>query len=152
MVVHEQEDSQVGMKYQIAPEYRAIVVVGIGHVAVEEEMLFYKNLLAEPAFNNDYSFLIDYTRKEDELISADDIWQLAKFSNQQKTTFSTRGKVAVITPRDLAFGLARMHQAYAKEEDPEYRLFRDEEGALKWLGIPMSLLEEVRSCPEKSLG
>lgn len=139
------------MKYHIVPEYCAIVVVAVGHVTVEKEILFYKNLLDDPALEGGYSFLIDYTRKEDELSSADDIRRLAIFSKQQKTAFTTRGKVAVIASRALTFGLARMHQLHADlDDDQEYRLFRDEDDALKWLGLPMSLLEEVRNSLRES--
>ena len=58
---------------------------------------------------------------------------------------NVNSKIAVLAPRDITYGFARMYQVYSGESNDNYRIFRDAQEAVDWLGIPMSVLEKARA-------
>ena len=45
------------------------------------------------------------------------------------------GKLAIIAPRDLLFGMARMYEILRDGSPVEVRVFRDRDEARSWLGL-----------------
>jgi hypothetical protein len=62
--------------------------------------------------------------------SLNDNDELAEYG---KSKFSIPSKAAVIAPKDLTFGLARVHDVYREDEFLKQRIFRTEQEALAWL-------------------
>ena len=55
------------------------------------------------------------------------------------------GKIAIIAPQNVNFGLSRMHQLLSESKIPnEIYVFRDIQAALKWLDKEISVdIEEI---------
>jgi hypothetical protein len=52
-----------------------------------------------------------------------------------------RPRVAVVAPKDLSFGLARMYDAFADSIPWNFVVFRAMDAALAWLGLPEDLMD-----------
>ncbi|GAB6907784.1 hypothetical protein DESC_370019 [Desulfosarcina cetonica] len=141
----------MGIRYKIIPGYSVVVVVQDGYIIDEKKISFYKKLIENSEIESGYAFLVDHTNAKGELLSSDAIQPLAEFSKQMKTIYNLHGKAAIIAPRDITYGLTRMYQAYADEIEDNNQVFRDAQKAVDWLGIPMSVLEEVRNSNEEDL-
>lgn len=64
-----------------------------------------------------------------------------------------RPKIAVIAPKDLSFGMARMFEAFSDTVPFNFGVFREIDAALAWLGVPENLLEDLEHAtpPEDTL-
>jgi len=120
---------------------RRVVFVYAEGLLTDTEMLNYqRNVWSAPAVTG-YDELIDMTTVTDvEPYSPDGIKQLATgAARTDSQTLSQR--LAIVAPHDLAFGLARMYQAY-REASPaatkQVVVFRDRAAALQWLGLDES--------------
>ena len=59
--------------------------------------------------------------------------ELRQLAESGKTKFMFPSKVAIVAPKDLAYGLSRIYEVYRKQEQTETRVFRTEKEALEWL-------------------
>lgn len=59
--------------------------------------------------------------------------EIEKIGQYAKKKWPEPAKTAVVTPDDLSFGLARMHDVFREQEGVESRVFRTEREALNWL-------------------
>jgi hypothetical protein len=119
--------------YRILPEQRLIVLCLWGVTPVEEVLKLSQNMRSNPDFSQSYDVIVDNTHLERQYTS-EEIRRLA--ATRSKTKGSPPIKVATIAPADLAYGMSRMYQMIADDdENPvEMRVFRDTSSALTWLG------------------
>jgi hypothetical protein len=68
----------------------------------------------------------------------------AEFVEQTFSKSSTIPKVAVVAPKDLSFGLARMYQVFANSVPWNFVVFRAMDAALAWLRVPEDLMNRNR--------
>jgi len=56
---------------------------------------------------------------------------------KQHTGKRKEGKTAIVGPKDIEYGLARMYEAYTGFENLpyEYKIFKDVDEAKEWLGV-----------------
>lgn len=59
--------------------------------------------------------------------------ELEKIGHHGKAIWPVPSKAAIVTPDDLSFGLARMHDVFREQEGVENRVFRTEREAMVWL-------------------
>ena len=102
-------------------------VQATGEVNDTELMDLSASLRQEAAFILGYSILCDCSALTKVSISAGQIELLAKTA-RSRTNF-----VAVIAPRSVAFGLARMYQIIADPEGARISVFAGMEEAMAWL-------------------
>ncbi len=141
----------MGIRFKIVPEHHVVVIVQVGHISQEKKISFYKALIEDSRMETGYVFLVDYTNAESEVVSSDDVKCLAEFSKKWDMTYHMRGKTAIIATGDIVYGMTRMYQAYA-DSDENHQVFRDAQTAVDWLGIQMSVLEEVRNNTKEVFG
>jgi hypothetical protein len=93
--------------------------------------------------------LIDLRGAAGAEVTSNGLISLATFSVSQKERF--RGtRCAIVADRDLAFGLAKMYEAYSKGEGipVERKVFREFDEACKWLGIdPGDIKKRLKHSP-----
>ena len=51
------------------------------------------------------------------------------------------GKTAIVAPRDVDYGISRMHQAYMADFPWEFEVFRSIDDACGWLGVELDATE-----------
>ncbi|MBU1219438.1 hypothetical protein KKF34_15945 [Myxococcota bacterium] len=65
--------------------------------------------------------------------------EIQKVASLCKAKWPVPSKVAIVTPNDHSFGLARMHDVYREQEGVETRVFRTEIEAIVWLSNDNSM-------------
>ena len=63
-------------------------------------------------------------------LSSDELLEMASVAKSRDLPDS-RG--AMLAPRDLNFGMSRMHQVFRKSDNISLRVFRDEKEAIAWV-------------------
>jgi len=80
-----------------------------------------------------YSVFADYSDAILKL-SNDDIYEMAKRRKSIKDTHE-KVNIAVFCKKDLVFGIGRMYEMLLEKDKYNVMIFRNQEDALKWLGI-----------------
>ena len=78
--------------------------------------------------------LVDYRTIESIIISPEEADIIARRKDELNNKFSNE-RCAFISPGDLTFGTARVHQALVESVDINTAVFRNIEEALEWLDI-----------------
>ncbi len=133
------------IKYRILPEYKLVVFCSWGVTPVEDVMEMSKRLRIDPDFVPSYDGIFDNTRLEHHYTSE----EMRMLAERRMEKNPSNGRLAVISPDDVVFGMSRMHQLISEDNSPvQINVFRDAESALKWLnktGIDIeSILKEIR--------
>ncbi len=116
--------------YRILPEQKLIAMCNWGKTTVEEIMKFSQDLRNDPDFSQSYDAILDNTHSES-VFSYDDI---EKLSIQRVDTSKPGGRLAIVAPADISFGMSRMHEIVTEFKSPyKIYVFRDAFSALKWL-------------------
>ena len=128
------------LKTRIDHDRRVVIVYGEGLLTDAEILDYQRTVWSDPAVTG-YNELVDMTKVTDvRPYSPSGIKQFAiGVARTDAQTLSER--LAIVAPNDLAFGLARMYQAY-REISPaatkQVAVFRDRASALQWLGLEES--------------
>ncbi len=126
--------------YSTHPEHNLIILVHTGIIPDEEFLTFYKGLYqSDPSFTS-MDHLVDLREADSSPRSSDVLHKFADFMQPFFESLTTRPKVAVVAPRDLSFGLARMYEALADAIPWDFTVFRNTDTALAWLGLPENLM------------
>jgi hypothetical protein len=118
---------EMPFSFHVDESMKVLHVEAIGEVNDTELMDLSARLRQEPAFVSGYPILCDCSALTAVSISSSLIESLARAA-RSRTNF-----VAVIAPRPVAFGLARMYQIFS---DPEYERIHVFDGvvdAMAWL-------------------
>lgn len=81
-------------------------------------------------FQADYSQLYDFTDVTKLELNSDFLRHLSRNS-----PFAVTARRAVVVASDEAFGLARMFQLVSDRDSSVFRIFRDRDAAVEWLGV-----------------
>lgn len=68
-------------------------------------------------------------------ISSESIRKAARSVGEHVNSRLKEGKLAIVAPRDLFFGMARMYEILRSESPVEVRVFRERGEAESWLGL-----------------
>jgi hypothetical protein len=131
------------IRLRAIPEHRVTVFTHTGSVPDDEFLSFYKAAYEERQFDVSMDHLVDLREADSSLRSPEALRVLADSMTPYMREVRSEPKVAVIAPRVLSFGLARMYEAYAQVVPWEFVVFRDPEAACAWLGLPEELTREI---------
>ena len=87
-------------------------------------------VLADPDFDPHFSQIWDFQGVEDVEVSSETLRLLA-----ESKSYSAESKRAVVAPRDVLYGMARMFQMLHEEAPEAFRVFRTSDEARAWLGL-----------------
>lgn len=124
---HEIRVIEMPFLFHVDESTRVFHVQAIGEVNDVELMDLSGRLQQEVAFVSEYPILCDCSALTAVLISSSLIESLAKAARSRKNF------VAVIAPRAVAFGLARMYQIFSDPEDARIHVFARAKEARAWL-------------------
>ncbi|UCG53264.1 MAG: hypothetical protein JSW58_06845, partial [Candidatus Latescibacterota bacterium] len=97
------------IKYHLRPDERLAVFVHVGAVTDDEFLSFYKALYEETRIDKSFNLLVDLRQTESSARSTAALDELADLMRGQFVSTIARPKVAVVAPKDISFGLARMY-------------------------------------------
>jgi hypothetical protein len=112
-----------------------IRTTGSGRVSGDDLVTYYHRLRSHPDFRGDLNEIFDLSDVTDAAVDADDVRRLSGVTEE----FTRRGvavRVAIVAPRDLEFGLARMYEMLQSQSLNEVRVFRDRADAEAWIFGP----------------
>jgi hypothetical protein len=106
-----------------------------GRVTGDELVAYYHRLRSHPDFRSSLNEIFDLTDVTEANVDGADVRRLSGVTEE----FTVRGvavKVAIIAPRDLEFGLARMYEMLQSRSRNDVRVFRDRAEAEGWIFAP----------------
>jgi hypothetical protein len=128
--------------YFIREDHSVILSIHIGVVSDEELITSYSVIYKDARFSTKYRWLVDLSAAESRVRSITALHTMVTVSQEPYEGVSTP-RAAVIAPRDISFGLARMYEGLSRPVPKELRVFRDAQEAVEWLGIPLAVLNEA---------
>lgn len=129
------------ISFKTKPEYNLIIQTHIGRIPDDEFLSFYKDLYCDDSFDRSINQLVDLRETDSSPRSSEVLGEFAEFIGAALVGVTTRPKVAVVAPKDLSFGLARMYEALTDTVPWDFMVFRTIDTALAWLGLPEDLVE-----------
>ena len=126
--------------HRVYTEHNLIVLVHMGRIPDEEFLEFYKKLYESDISIARMNHLVDLREADSSPRSSNVLHQFADFMQSSLEGLTTGPKVAVVAPKDLSFGLARMYEAFADTIPWNFTVFRAIDEALTWLGLPQDFI------------
>jgi hypothetical protein len=102
-------------------------------VTVQDIVQYLESLKANPAFEPDFSELVDLTQ----VMSSEVDFQAAMMLAHDVDPFSRKARRAFVAPRAATFGTVRMYQM-ARGDEGSIAVFRTMDEAKHWLNIEQS--------------
>jgi hypothetical protein len=132
------------IEFDARPENNLLILVHAGTTTDEEFQAFYRSLFESGSIDPSMNLLVDLREADSSPRSPEVLNQFAEFVEQTFSKSSTIPKVAVVAPKDLSFGLARMYQVFANSVPWNFVVFRAMDAALAWLRVPEDLMNRNR--------
>ena len=120
-----------------------MICVHTGSVLDDEFIIYYKSMVESDMFATATNFLIDLRQTDSSPRSGDVLRQFANYMKLRLADAGTYQKVAVIAPKDVSFGLARMYEFFADSIPWDFVVFRSVDAALAWLRASDDLLDDL---------
>jgi hypothetical protein len=143
--VHTLKEIMMPVHYTVDSELQVVFLIHLGDVDDDEALAATERLRLDPQVTPEHSYFVDLRDARSELRSTAVLRRLAEQSKQWRGNPSSNSRVAVLAPRDIAYGLARMFEVYTDAAETNFSVFRDLNEAADWLGIPISAIEKVRA-------
>ena len=122
----------MGLTYTIDRQRRLLTTVWTGTVTGEDMVALYLEIFALPDFDGGFDELVDLSQAKIVELTADHMQRA--IAARLRRFGKARTRTAVIAPKDVQFGKARMYNAYSDmAEGEDVMPFRDRAEALAWL-------------------
>ena len=140
--------------YRLRSDEKLVILVHRGIVTDEEFLSFYRILYEDNRFDKSFDLLVDLRQTESASRSAEALSEFAEFIRNHFSNTTAGPKVAVVAPKDISFGLARMYEALSGDVPFEFAVFRTSDEALSRLGMSENLIDDLdgEPRPENSPG
>ena len=122
-------------------EHNLIIITHKGVISDNEFLEFYSRFFQSDTLGSSKKLLIDLREADSNQRSTGTLHQFAGFVRKQLKDPKVKPKVAVVAPKSLSYGLARMYQSYADSVPWEFVVFRAVDAALAWLNVPEDIIE-----------
>ncbi|UCG87688.1 MAG: hypothetical protein JSW71_03830 [Gemmatimonadota bacterium] len=116
------------------PSKERVVLTGRGDLVAADITETLARLYDDSQFRTGMSTLADF-RGARAAVSGDNIRTIMNFVSRN-LEWRGKGNCAVVTDRQVDYGMARMAQAYMEPIGIEAMVFREMEDAERWLGAP----------------
>jgi len=118
------------------PEHNMAIFVHTGRVPDDEFLAFYKSFFESDTFKPSMNLLVDLRETNSSSRRPEALLHFAEFVEAKLADITASTKVAVVAPKDLSFGLARMYEVLSDSVHWNFVVFRAMDAALAWLGLP----------------
>jgi len=126
-------------------EQQVVFVIHLGLVDDDEVLTLNERIRVDPRVKSGFSIFVDLREARSELRTTEALKRLAEQSRQWLRDPTSNSRLAVLAPRDISYGLARMFGTFSDAAENQFCVFRDLHTAADWLGIPVSSIEKARS-------
>ena len=123
----------------VRPEHNLVIFVHTGRVPDDEFLTFYKSFFESDTFKPPMNLLVDLRETNSSSRSPEVLLRFAESVEAKLADITANTKVAVVAPKDLSFGLARMYEILSDSVHWDFVVFRAMDAATAWLGLPEDL-------------
>ncbi|UCG85271.1 MAG: hypothetical protein JSW71_15210 [Gemmatimonadota bacterium] len=123
----------MAVKSTIDPNSGVIVHSVAGDTSLDELVRALERIVDHPLYQPGADALWDFSGAEVRNVDGKELRNLVRQVRQRLAGRDTGYKVALVAPRDVDYGLARMYEAYASELPIELSVFRSSGDAWDWL-------------------
>jgi hypothetical protein len=120
----------LAVTYAIDPQRRLVVSEAAGIVTAEDFLEHGKRLAEDPAFDPAFDQILDLRNARQVEVPTAALKGMASLR-----LFGPGSRRAIVAPRDLTFGLARMYESLRADAPESMKTFRTIEEARVWLGL-----------------
>lgn len=132
------------LTYHILQDMKLVAVTHSGKIYDDEFLAAYQSFFEDPRFDTSFNHLIDLRQTDSSIRSVATLKEFADSVEKQCGGSEISRKIAVIAPQDVSFGLARIVEAFTQAMSWEFFVFRDQNAALSWLGMPEILPDDFK--------
>lgn len=129
--------------FVIDHQQRVVWSRGWGELVASDLEATQHGLREDKNFDPMYRQIYDFSEVTDVFMSRAQLQSLA-----YNSPFSPAARRAIVVKSDMAFGMARMYSLMSDRDPEHFRIFRDRESALKWLGVSDNSLPERAQAEE----
>lgn len=132
----------MSIESHVMGEHNLVILVHTGRVPDDEFLAFYESFFESDIFRPSMSILVDLRETHSSARSPEALLRFAESAEEKLASITASTKVAVVAPKDLTFGLARMYKLLADSVPWNFVVFRAMDAALAWLGLPEDMAVE----------
>ena len=118
------------------PEHNLVIFSHTGRVPDDEFLAFYESFFNSDKFKPPMNLLVDLRETSSSSRSPEALLHFAKLAEAKLADVTANMKVAVVAPKDLTYGLARMYEILSDSLQWNFVVFRAMDAASAWLGLP----------------
>ena len=131
----------MAIEYEIIEDKRLVIAKGSGVVTGNDVISHLETLAADERYVAPMKKLVDYSSIDSIRQSNEEVIIIARKKEALKRKF-TGERCAFVSPADLTFGIARVHQALIDSTGINTNVFRRIEEALEWLDVELDMNSE----------
>jgi hypothetical protein len=124
------------------PEHNLIIFTHTGEISDDDFLDFYRQHFKDDTFDPSTKILVDLRKADSRPRNPEALRKFAGFVIEHMSNPSTPPKVAVVAPKALTYGLARMYQSYTEPVPWDFVVFRAIDAALAWLDVPEGIIDD----------
>jgi hypothetical protein len=128
----------MAIEYEIIEDKRLVVAKGSGVVTGDDAISHLDTLAADERYVAPMKKLVDYSSIDGIKQSNEEVIIIAQKKDALKSKFAEE-RCAIVSPEDLSFGIARVHQALIDNSGINTEVFRRIEEALAWLDVELGI-------------
>ncbi|MGV7223168.1 MAG: hypothetical protein ACQ9MH_16765 [Nitrospinales bacterium] len=126
----------MAIEYEIIEDKRLVIAKGSGVVTGNDVISHLETLAADERFVGPMKKIVDYSSIDSIRQSNEEVIIIARKKEALERKFAGE-KCAFVSPADLTFGIARVHQALIDSTGINTNVFRRIEEALEWLDVEL---------------
>lgn len=123
----------------VRPEHNLVVFTHTGRVPDDEFLAFYESFFESGTFKPPMKLLVDLRETSSSSRSPEALLSFSRLAEEKLAGITADTKVAVVAPKELTYGLARMYEVLSDSLQWNFVVFRAMDAASAWLGLPEDL-------------
>ena len=131
----------MSIEYEIIEDKRLVIAKGSGAVTGDDVISHLDTLAADERYVAPMKKLVDYSSIDSIMQSHEEVSIIARKKEALKKKLAGE-RCAFVSPADLTFGIARVHQALIDSTGINAGVFRRIEEALEWLDVELDMNSE----------
>jgi len=133
----------MGIHYRIDEESKLVLAAVVGRVTNADVLEYAKRRLDEPDHLRASHEVMDLRAIAlDSPVTSEGVRRLAQFWGDRSGKIAG-GRLAIIAPSDLSFGMSRMYEALRDDGPDSIRVFREPLEALRWLEVDEAVARKL---------
>ncbi len=123
------------ISFKFFEEHELFLSKWVGDISDSDLLQSYKQLFDSERYKPGFHEITDTRDANIAGITSKGLYRLSALVDQRLSGKAKEFKTAIISPKDLEFGMARIYEVFRDKSKENVMVFRNTESALKWLGF-----------------